>query len=636
MPTCLPESSPASPATRFRLVDWVGLGILLIWQGWMTLGLFGASEPVNRLLDDQPIVSGRHPLHLYHGCLGAQTFWERCSLTCYDPAFQAGYPKTPVYDSGSRPAEFFLFWGRGEYLPHFYKLGFACSWLLVPMGLWLAASSLGMNGGVRTLAVALGLLAWWGKPASGLAEAGDLDLLLGSVALLVLAALLARLHCRPTGLTFVGVFTVAALSWFTHPVLCLLYAPVILVYYVSFGPRHGVGWHLGLLTAQLGALAVNGFWLLEWFEYWWVLSPLRVDEPFLAHRTVRLLWNSPHWGDPFDRALTWMLFCCGLGGIVIWNQTCRRPAARLIGLGVLIFLLASIAGVIYDPLSRWGAHRLLVTSLLFASIPAALCLGVLAAGLARLVRSNVKYCGLVAATAAVVLIILWPLRSNLYAHCLHAAPLAVGFSESQKAFTRAVEQWTTPEARILIESIADGENESRWASLLPVVTQRAYLGGLDPEARIEHAFANLVHQDLAGRPIDRWRDEELAAFVRRYNVGWAACRSRAAVDRFTAWGDAQLVAGPNETGGHWLFRLQPRSFVLLGRARVVQADRQCITLADVGPGKVVLSMHYQTGMQVLPNQVNIEKDPDASDPIPFIRLIVPNPVARLVIYWRDP
>jgi hypothetical protein len=75
--------------------------------------------------------------------------------------------------------------------------------------------------------------------------------------------------------------------------------------------------------------------------------------------------------------------------------------------------------------------------------------------------------------------------------------------------------------------------------------------------------------------------------------------------------------------------------VLQGRARVVQADRKCITLADVGQGKVVLSMHYQTGMQVLPNQVNIEKEPDASDPIPFIRLNVPNPVARLVIYWRD-
>jgi tetratricopeptide (TPR) repeat protein len=84
----------------------------------------------------------------------------------------------------------------------------------------------------------------------------------------------------------------------------------------------------------------------------------------------------------------------------------------------------------------------------------------------------------------------------------------------------------------LIESTTDSEDDSRWTSLLPIVTERVYLGGLDPEASIEHAYANFVHQDLAGRPIERWRDEELTNFVRRYNVGWVACRSPAAVARF--------------------------------------------------------------------------------------------------------
>ncbi len=601
----------------------------------MTLSLFGSADALENLLSDQPIVSGRHPLHLYHGCLGAQSFWERWSVSCFDPAFQAGYPKTPVYDSGSRPAEFFLFWSRGEYRPMFYKLGLAGCWLLVPLGLWCAASSLGMRNGSRWLAVLLGMLAWWGKPASALVQAGDLDLLLGSVALLLLACLLARLHCRPTPSIFLGVFAAAALSWYAQPVLCLLYAPVILIYYVSVGPRHGVGWHLGLLSAQAGALILNGFWLVQWFEYWWILSPLHVDQPFLAHRTLRLLWSSPHWGDPLDRALTWITFCCGLGGVVIWNQTSRRPAARLLGSGVLVFLLISIAGVICDPLMRWSAHRLLVPALLFASMPAALSLGVLSAGVFRLARSGRVRFACIGASAIMALIVLWPLRSNVLARCSQAPPLAVGFSESQKAFVRAIDRWTTPEARILIESTADGEDESRWSALLPVLTDRAYLGGLDPEASIEHAFADFVHQDLAGRPIERWRDEELAAFARRYNVGWVACKSPVAVARFNAWHEASLIAGPEDTGGSWLFRLPPRSFILQGQAQLVQADRHCITLADVGPGKVVLSMHYQTGMQVLPNHVQIEKDPDASDPIPFIRLTIPSPVARLVIFWRD-
>src|SRR5580692_3549796 len=61
---------------------------LIAWQGWMTLSLFGPSSRWENLLDDQPILSGRHPLHLYHGALGAQSFRDRGSLCCYDPAYQ--------------------------------------------------------------------------------------------------------------------------------------------------------------------------------------------------------------------------------------------------------------------------------------------------------------------------------------------------------------------------------------------------------------------------------------------------------------------------------------------------------------------------------------------------------------------
>jgi hypothetical protein len=617
-------------------LDWGVLAALLLWQGWMTLGLFGTNDPFNNLLNDQPIVSGRHPLHLYHGYLGAQSFWDNWTLTCFDPAFQAGYPKTPVYDSGSRPAELFLFWGRGEFQPALYKIGMTCCWLAVPLALWLAAGALGLRGGSRSLAVALAMLVWWGKPGSELTAAGDLDLMLGSVALLSLACALVKLHSQPRGRAFVAVFVAAALAWFTSPVLCLLYAPAILIYYVSVGPRHQVGWHLGLLTAQAGALFVNGFWLAQWFEYWWLLSPLRADEPLLAHRTPRLIWNSPHWGDSLDRGLTWILLAGGVGGILIWNQTCRRSAARLLGCGLVTFLLISVGGLVFDTLTRWSAHRLVVTALLFASMPTALCLGVITGRLVRLARTSRTQLCVIGTCIAAVIFIFWPLRAELFARCLKPAPLIVGLSESQRAFTKCIDRLTTPEARILFESIPEGEGESRWSSLLPILTDRAYLGGLDPEARIEHAFANLVQQELAGRRIERWRDEELATFMRRYNVGWIACRSSRVVDRFKTWSEAELIAGPETTGGNWIFRLQPRSFILQGQARVVQADRRSIVLADLAPGRVVLSMHYQSGMQVLPSQIQLEKDPDPSDPIPFIRLNVREPVSRAIIYWRDP
>src|SRR5438094_10283916 len=71
----------------------VGLG-LIVWQGWMTLTLFGPDHPWQRLCDDQPIVSGRHALHFYHGRLGAPSRRARGRLRGSEPACQAGYRKT--------------------------------------------------------------------------------------------------------------------------------------------------------------------------------------------------------------------------------------------------------------------------------------------------------------------------------------------------------------------------------------------------------------------------------------------------------------------------------------------------------------------------------------------------------------
>src|SRR5437763_14464883 len=96
---------------------------LVLAQAGFALSLFGPERSLAALLDDRPILSGRHPLHLYHGWLGAANFRHCGATTCYDPMFQAGYPKTPVFDGGCRPAELFLTLGGGGYRPGAYKTG---------------------------------------------------------------------------------------------------------------------------------------------------------------------------------------------------------------------------------------------------------------------------------------------------------------------------------------------------------------------------------------------------------------------------------------------------------------------------------------------------------------------------------
>src|SRR6516225_2982352 len=167
--------------TRINLRAAVVLSLVLGWHGWMTFTLLCPDRSWKCLIDERPILSGSHPLHLYHGYLGARSFLKRGSLCCYDPAFQAGYPKTPAFDSGSRPAELFLAVAGGQYRPAAYKLGLSVCCLAAPIILFLAARGFGLGAGASTLVVCLSLLTWWGSTCRNALASGELDLILGAL-----------------------------------------------------------------------------------------------------------------------------------------------------------------------------------------------------------------------------------------------------------------------------------------------------------------------------------------------------------------------------------------------------------------------------------------------------------------------
>src|SRR5438309_1324149 len=122
---------PAEVGFRQRPYWALVLFALLLLQATTTLSLFDADRSGRALRDDRPILNGLHPLHLYHGLLGTKSWRSGGCGACYDPAFQAGYPKTPVFDSGSRPGELFLLIGRDQ--PAAYKWGLAICCALVPL-----------------------------------------------------------------------------------------------------------------------------------------------------------------------------------------------------------------------------------------------------------------------------------------------------------------------------------------------------------------------------------------------------------------------------------------------------------------------------------------------------------------------
>ena len=564
-----------------------------------------------------------------------RSFFERGTLCCYDPGFQAGYPKTPAFDSGSRPAELFLAFAGGRYCPAAYKIGLAVCCLAVPILLFLAARGFGFRLGASLFVVGLGLLTWWGAPFRAALEAGDLDLLTGSLLSLAFISALISFDRRPRVRSWVGLVVVGALGWFIHQLLALLLVPVVLVYYLSVGVRHRLAWHAALAACLVAALAFNSFWLPSWFTSWWMHLPVQFDADLPVHHTPQTFWEAPIWGDRIDRSIGALIFGLCSIGLAILNQTNRRAAARVLGLGALGFLSLSLAGMAWRPLGRLGATQLYLPALLFAAIPAVYALVHVLNWLTLRVRTAANNVAVAGCVVIALGIGTGKWSTGTGASLLKATPLTIGLSDTQLSVVEAIGKHTSAEARILWEENSAPSDSSCWTALLPILTDRAYIGGLGSRLCIEHAFPCLIDQSLAGHRLRETSDAELDEFCRRYNIGWVACRSPEAIARFHDYARARPSVSLEGLGSGSLFDLRVRSFVLKGQARVLQADSEKIALADVLPedGKVILSFHYQAGMQVSPGRVQIEREPDARDPVPFIRLRIPEPASRLTITW---
>src|SRR5262249_33576214 len=157
------------------------------------------------------------------------------------------------------------------YQPAAYKIGLAIVSMLVPVFFLLAARAAGLAWDTSLLATAFGLLVWWGGPAQETLKAGDFELLLAALAILAPVGLLIRFHRAPSLICWLGMLVTAGLAWFAQPLLLPILLPLLLLYYLSIGAKHpSLTWHLALLAGELGALAVNLFWLIDWVNFWWL------------------------------------------------------------------------------------------------------------------------------------------------------------------------------------------------------------------------------------------------------------------------------------------------------------------------------------------------------------------------------
>lgn len=630
-----------TPTDGFRHCPlWLfGVAALVVAQAGLALTLFGSARAWAAVIDDRPVLSGRHPLHLYHATLGAAAFAERGATTCYDPNFQAGYPKTPVFDGGCRPAELFLALSGGEYRPGAYKLGLFTFLLLVPIAFVAAARGAGLPAGAAVLTGVGGVLLGWSEPVRRMIVEGQLDVLAAGLSAVVFVPWLAR-FARALGVDAWAVLaTTAVIGWYFHPLVWLGLGPVVLAYYVVFAPRHGPAWHLGLAGVTFVGIAPNVWWLVDWGKYWWLRQPSSPDQIPLPGWEVVL----GGWADypPLFGCLPGgsVLVFGGVIGVALLWRVGQRSAAWLMFLAAVLAIAAARVAGAWPAVSPDVPDRIIVLAAGFLVPPTAF-------GIWVLLRS-VRLAAIATTIAlAGLLIVGWadgPRRPLAHAVGVSAEPLLIGFTAEQRDLIAVLKQQTTPEARILWDETPGDAPGWNWSALLPLLTQRAYLGGLDPDAGVAHSHCALCGRQLTGRNLTDWSDADLAAFCRWYNVGWVVARTSTTVERWGRCSFARPVVWLKERGNPVvLFVLErSRSFVLSGTATWESADVRRITLTNVAPnadGVVELSLHTLDGLRVFPSYVRIEpnKDPTGRDPIDHIRLRMPGPVPRITLVWENP
>jgi hypothetical protein len=449
--------------------------------------------------------------------------------------------------------------------------------------------------------------------------------------------MLIHYHRLPGPGGLVGVLASGFVAWFADPLLMVLLLPLFLIYYLSVGARHGLVWHAGLIGGLLLALALNAFWLLDWLEYWWILLPLHLSAaPPLTELTFPTLWDSQVWGGLADRALICGLLPAAVMGLVLYNQTCQRATARLLGLALLGFLTLAVVSLAWEPLGRFGLARLLVPGLFFAVLPATHCVMASLCWVCRRIGWWAVPPLVVGAAVAMAATLPADERPAWLQPWQPTQPLALGLPPERHEIVETLRSSTNAEARILWEDFGNNVG-SRWTALLPLWTERAFVGGLDPDALIEHTATGLRDHSLAGRPLKEWSDAELLAYCDRYNIGWCVCRSAETTSRFEAWPLAEKVAVMHDEPEATLFKVKRRrSFVLVGSAVWIRADAESIALGDVTPkdGQVLLSLHYQEGMRVTPSRVQLQRAESVDDRIDFVRLLIADQrVARVTITW---
>jgi hypothetical protein len=249
--------------------------LLALVHGALTLQLFGPQNPWRRMLNGDPVTSGRHCLFL------EQTQGPHPSVrrnARFDPCSYAGRPGDPACDPTVPVIGWLRRIGVGPLPPAACKIALAASYWLVPFGLALSIVLMGHGRGTGVAVALVATVACWVRPAGDWVENGDPCLAVVFTWASICSALLRSWHHEPYARRWCGSFGGLSLGWLTQPALWSALLLLPLVGWALVRREHNRGWNvacaLGSVVVAVSGLIVCGPRLPTWWENVWGHAPV--------------------------------------------------------------------------------------------------------------------------------------------------------------------------------------------------------------------------------------------------------------------------------------------------------------------------------------------------------------------------
>jgi hypothetical protein len=375
-----------------------------------------------------------------------------------------------------------------------------------------------------------------------------------------------------------------------------------------------------------------------------------------------------------------VLLVLGMPGLLAWWFDGRRGSASAFGGSIVGLMVLTGFGSLWEPTKNLEPLRFRVGFLFLLASPAASTVVGASRFLSRRVGGG-RRAFFAVSLAWVAVLGAWGSAEWAYfrvgwAYLALDRPMVVGIKPEMRGLVEWLRENTDLSGRILFEDqlrlLENTDAESvHWTPLMPDLLgedARMFIGGLYQTAFIRHhdmaAFGDF---QLGDRPIDRWSPAEVRTYFDTYNIGWVVCwspLSRFWFDRYEPakkvatlprhstpgrppsnneheWPAMSRKAGPNVATRYMLegehtyaiYRVdRPRSYFLRGKGRIVSAEPNRIELADIEPegGSVVISLHWIDTWRTNP-PLTIRPEPVPPDPVDFVRIEAPGPIAHLVL-----